>query len=79
MPTASNANHITAGRDSRLAVYSAMDYEYQDSGMLGAITCGNLDAPARVPTGSTYCLREIERTGRNSPAPMLASREGVAA
>jgi len=72
------ANHMTAGRDSRLAVYAAMDWEHQDSGQMGAVTSGNLDAPARVPTGSHYCLREIERTGRNSPAPKLASREGAA-
>ena len=73
------ANHITAGRDSRLAVFAAMDWEYQDSGLLGALTGGNLDASDRVPTGSTYALREIERTNRNAPAPKLASREGVAA
>ena len=73
------ANHITAGRDSRLAVFWAMDYAYADSGLLEHITGGNLDASDRVPTGSTYALREIERTNRNAPAPKLASREGVAA
>ncbi|MBV6321959.1 hypothetical protein [Duganella violaceipulchra] len=72
------ANHMTAGRDSRLAVFAAMDYEYQDSGLLGAITGGNLDASDRIATGSTYALREIERTNRNAPAPKLVSREGVA-
>ena len=72
------ANHITAGRDSRLAVYVAMDFEYQDSGLLGALTSGSLDASERIATGSTYALREIERTNRNAPAPKLAFREGVA-
>jgi hypothetical protein len=70
------ANHMTAGRDSRLAVFAAMDFEYQDSGLLGALTGGNLDASNRIATGSTYCLREIERTNRNSPAPALVDREG---
>jgi hypothetical protein len=74
----SAANHITAGCNSRLAVFAAMDWEYQDSGLLGALTGGNLDASDRVPTGSTYALREIGRTNRNAPAPKLASREGVA-
>lgn len=72
------ANHITAGRDSRLAVGWAMDYAYADSGLLEHITGGNLDASDRVPTGSTYALREIERKNRNAPAPKLASREGLA-
>ncbi|MBX9793271.1 MAG: hypothetical protein K2Y02_03120 [Burkholderiaceae bacterium] len=73
------ANHMTAGRDSRLAVYWSMDYAYADSGLLEHITGGNLDASDRIATGSTYALRDIERTNRNAPAPKLASREEVAA
>jgi hypothetical protein len=69
------ANHITAGRDSRLAVFWNMDYAYADSGLTDILSDGNLDASDRVPTGSTYALREIERTNRNVPAPKLASRE----
>lgn len=71
------ANHMTAGRDSRLAVFWSMDYAYADSGMTDILSDGNLDARERVPTGSTYALREIERTNRNAPAPALAFREGV--
>lgn len=70
------ANHMIAGRDSRLAVYWSMDYAYADSGLLGSLTDGNLDASERIATGSTYCLREVG-ADRNSPAPALAFREGV--
>lgn len=73
------ANHVTAGRDSRLAVYWAMDFAYADSGLLDSLTDGNLDASDSVPTGSTYALREIERTNRNVPAPKLVSREHAGA
>ena len=73
------ANHMTAGRDSRLAVFWMMDFAYADSGLLEHITSGNLDASDRIATGSTYALREIERTNRNAPAPKLAFREGAAA
>ena len=70
------ANHMTAGRDSRLAMYWSMDYAYADSGLLGSLTDGNLDASERIATGSTRVLREIG-DHRNSPAPALAFREGV--
>lgn len=72
-----SANHMTAGRDSRLAVYWTMDYAYADSGLVEHLTGGSLDASERIATGSTYCLREIG-AARNSPAPALAFREGVA-
>ena len=73
----SAANHMTAGRDSRLAVYWSMDYAYADSGLTDILSDGNLDASERIATGSTYCLREVG-ADRNSPAPALAFREGVA-
>ena len=73
----SAANHMTAGRDSRQTVESNFHGIYQDCGYEGVLMCGNLDAPARIATGSTYCLREIG-ADRNSPAPALAFREGVA-
>ena len=72
------ANHMTAGRDSRLAVYWSMDYAYADSGMTDILSDGNLDASERIATGSTRVLREIGEH-RNSPAPALAFREGVEA
>lgn len=72
----STANHITAGRDSRLAVSALFAAAYQDSGFETALSSGNLDASDRVPTGSTYALRALAR--RNVAAPALACREGVA-
>lgn len=74
-----SATHITAGRDSRLAVYWSMDSAYADSGLLEHITGGNLDASERIATGSTSVLREILSQGRNAPAPALVCREGVSA
>lgn len=73
----SAANHMTAGRDSRLAASRLFAKPYQQSGFEAPLMEGNLDAPARIATGSTYCLREIG-ADRNSPAPALAFREGVA-
>ena len=73
----SAANHMTAGRDSRLMVEAQFAKAYQQSGFEAPLMCGNLDAPARIATGSTFCLREIG-AGRNKSAPALAFREGVA-
>lgn len=41
----------TAGRQSRFCVYEHLAAPYQDSGLLGQLMCGNLDAPERMPAG----------------------------
>lgn len=71
------ATNVTAGRDSRLMVSALFAFAYQDSGFESALANGNLDASDRIATGSTYAVRSLAR--RNTAAPALAHREGVAA
>ena len=74
----SAAKHVTAASDSRQTAELNFHERYQDCGYDPDLMDGNLDAPARIATGSTYCLREVG-ADRNSPAPALAFREGVEA
>ncbi|MYM34887.1 hypothetical protein GTP38_11105 [Duganella sp. FT94W] len=71
----STVTHITAGRQSRLAVFAALAFAYQDSGLTESLMAGNLDAPESAPAGSTVSRYEIAGRGRNSVAPQLAARE----
>jgi len=71
----SNVTHITAGRSSRLAVFAALAFAYQDSGLTEHLMGGNLDAPDSTPAGSHVSAYEIKRFSRNSVAPQLAARE----
>jgi hypothetical protein len=70
-----NVAHITAGRGSRLAVFAALAFSYQDSGLTESLMTGNLDAPDAAPAGSHVSRYEISGRGRNSVAPQLAARE----
>lgn len=67
--------HITAGRQSRLAVFAALAFAYQDSGLNEALMAGNLDAPEAAPAGSHISRYQIAGRARNSVAPQLAARE----
>lgn len=69
----SAANHVTAGRASRLVVCALFASAYQDSGFETALAIGNLDAADQAPAGSTYALRALAR--RNVAAPQLSGRE----
>jgi hypothetical protein len=71
----SSITHITAGRNSRLAVFAALAFAYQDSGLTESLMAGNLDAPESAPAGSHVSRYEISGRGRNSVAPQLTSRE----
>lgn len=71
----STITHITAGRQSRLAVFAALAFAYQDSGLTESLMAGNLDAPEAAPAGSHVSRYEIDGRGRNSVAPQLAARE----
>lgn len=71
----SAVTHITAGRNSRLAVFAALAFAYQDSGLTEALMSGNLDAPESAPAGSHVSHHEIAGRNRNSVAPKLAARE----
>lgn len=71
----SSITHITAGRGSRLAVFAALAFAYQDSGQTESLMGGNLDAPDSAPAGSHVSRYEISGRGRNSVAPQLAARE----
>jgi hypothetical protein len=71
----STVTHITAGRQSRLAVFAALAFAYQDSGLNESLMAGNLDAPEVAPAGSHVSRYEIDGRGRNSVAPQLARRE----
>lgn len=78
MPTAtitSIARNVTAGRQSRLAVFAALAFAYQDSGLADSLMNGNLDAVDQAPAGSHIARHEIAGKGRNSTAPQLAARE----
>ena len=72
----SPARHITAGRASRLAVSSALAFDYQDSGFEDALTSGNLDAAEHVPAGG--CVGAPATAGRNAIRLQLTEREGAA-
>lgn len=67
--------HTTAGRQSRLAVFAALAFAYQDSGLNEALMAGNLDAPEAAPAGSHVSRYQIAGGRRNSVAPQLAQRE----
>jgi hypothetical protein len=71
----STITHITAGRNSRLAVFAALAFAYQDSGLTESLMGGNLDAPEAAPAGSTISRYQIAGRSRNSVAPQLAARE----
>lgn len=67
--------HTTAGRQSRQAVFAALAFAYQDSGLNEALMAGNLDAPEAAPAGSHISRYQIDGRARNSVAPQLARRE----
>lgn len=71
----STVAHITAGRQSRLAVFAALAFSYQDSGLTESLMSGNLDAAEQSPAGSHVSAYQIAGRGRNSVAPQLAARE----
>lgn len=71
--------HATAGRDSRIAVYSALAACYQDSGLLGQLTDGNLDAPMNMPAGSHIGYCQFTADARNAVSQQLSYRTGSAA
>ncbi|SDF79877.1 MULTISPECIES: hypothetical protein [unclassified Duganella] len=71
----STVTHITAGRNSRLAVFAALAFAYQDSGLTESLMAGNLDAPESAPAGSHVSRYPIPGRDRNSVAPQLAARE----
>jgi len=67
--------HTTAGRASRLAVSSALAFDYQDSGFEDALTSGNLDAVECVPAGG--CCSAPATAGRNAIRLQMTDREGA--
>lgn len=71
----STVTHITAGRNSRLAVFAALAFAYQDSGLTESLMAGNLDAPESAPAGSHVARYSIAGRARNSVAPQLTARE----
>ena len=71
----STVTHITAGRNSRLAVFAALAFAYQDSGLTESLMAGNLDAPEAAPAGSHVSRYQIAGGRRNSVVPQLAARE----
>lgn len=71
----STITHITAGRNSRLAVFAALAFAYQDSGLTESLMGGNLDAPEKAPAGSHTYNRDFDLPHRNVVAPQLAARE----
>lgn len=74
-----HSNHVsqlrlaTGGRTTRLQVYSHLADTYQDSGLLGALMDGSLDAPERMPAGAARA-DDYRRCG----AMQQAARMGVA-
>jgi len=68
--------HATAGRASRLAVYAALSPVYHDSGLLGHLMDGNLDAPGEMPAGSHVGYCQFITDERNAISQQLSSRAG---
>ena len=64
---------VTGGRAARLMVYDHLAYAYQDSGLLGALMDGTLDAPEHMPAGAARA-DEYRRSG----VMQLATRSGAA-
>jgi hypothetical protein len=64
----------TGGRIAQQRVYDHLDYAYQDSGLLGSLMSGTLDAPDYMPAGAVQADDHF-RCG----AMQLAARPGVAA
>lgn len=73
-----SANNVTGGRAARLCVCDGLAFAYQDSGMLGALMDGNLDAPTSIPAGSHIAQRQHAARGRNATGPLLHGRTGGA-
>jgi hypothetical protein len=71
---ASLLRNATGGRAARLQVYGHLADSYQDSGLLGALMEGSLDAPEQLPAGAARA-DDYDRCG----AMQLAGRPGAAA
>ncbi|MBY0556517.1 MAG: hypothetical protein K2P77_04855 [Burkholderiaceae bacterium] len=65
----------TGGRATRQAVYGHLAYAYQDSGLLGSLMCGSLDAPAFIPAGYTSAGTQLQH--RQCVAIATSNREDV--
>lgn len=63
----------TGGRAAKTSVYDHLAWIYQDSGLLGALMCGVLDAPELVPAGATQAGDIIPRGQR--AVQMATNRE----
>ncbi len=70
-----NSAIATGGRTSRSGVFDHLAWIYQDSGLLGSLMCGVLDAPELVPAGATLAGDIIPRGQR--AVLMTAPRETV--
>lgn len=65
----------TGGRAAKTGVYDNLAWIYQDSGLLGSLMCGVLDAPEQIPAGASRADNSWHR--RQRPALVTAPRETV--
>lgn len=70
------ARNVTAGRQSRLAVYERLADAYQDSGMLCHLMSGNLDAPCSMPAGA-QASADLVLDLRRKPRQLVVTRAGA--
>ena len=54
----------TGGRAAKSSVYDNLAWIYQDSGLLGSLMCGVLDAPELMPAGATRADDLVPRRQR---------------
>ena len=66
---------VTGGRAAKNSVYDRLAWVYQDSGLLGSLMCGVLDAPEQIPAGATLAGEAVPR-GQRAIA-MTAGRDEV--
>lgn len=64
---------VTGGRAAKNSVYDNLAWIYQDSGLLGSLMCGALDAPELMPAGATRADDSWWR--RQRPELMTSPRE----
>lgn len=67
----------TGGRRAKSSVYDNLAWIYQDSGLLGSLMCGVLDAPEVMPAGATRA--DSSWPHRQRPQLVTAPREQAGA
>lgn len=75
MTHVSQTFQATGGRRARSCVYDNLAWIYQDSGLLGSLMCGALDAPDLIPAGGVRAAQSWPAGQR--PALITSDRESM--